>query len=190
MDLKANNVLDFTEGKAVLSPNNKVYFPIIGILSLVVAGLVATLFSLKEKGGMDVRFLPHLNAVLNTGTSIALVLGFVYVRRLNIKMHRTMMATAFGLSSLFLVSYVFYHYNIESTRFPKDNPFKYLYYFVLLTHVLLSAIVVPLVLTSIYFALSNQISRHRAWVKYTFPIWLYVSITGVIVYLMISPYYK
>lgn len=173
-----------------MSPNDKVYLPIIALLSLVVAGLVGTLFSLKEKGGLDVRFLPHINAVLNTGTSVALVLGFFYVKRQNIKMHRTGMLTAFVLSSLFLVSYVLYHYNVESTRFPTDHPYKYVYYFVLLTHVLLSAVVVPLVLTSVYFALSNQIIRHKKWVKYTFPIWLYVSITGVIVYLMISPHYK
>jgi putative membrane protein len=174
----------------ILEKRDKVYIPVIAGLSLAVALAVAILFYLPYKGSLDVGFLPTLNAILNSGTALALVLGFTMVKKKNIKGHRVAMFTAFLLSSVFLVSYVLYHANSEHTTFPTDNPYKYLYYFILLTHILLSAIIVPLVLTSIYFAVSQQIDRHKKIVKFTFPIWLYVSITGVIVFLMISPYYK
>ncbi len=174
----------------VLSKKDKLFIPIIAGLSLIVALLVATLFYMPEKGSLDVKLLPHVNAVLNTLTSFALLLGFYFVRRRQVKMHRMAMLTAFAMCTVFLISYVFYHGNAESTVFPKDEPIRYVYYFVLLTHILLSAIVVPLVLVSIYYALSEQIARHKKIVKFTFPIWLYVSVSGVVVYLMISPYYK
>ncbi|HTF82587.1 MAG TPA: DUF420 domain-containing protein, partial [Cytophagales bacterium] len=119
----------------VLSQKDKVFIPIIAGLSVAVAVAVAVLFYLPSKGSLDVGFLPHLNAVLNTATSIALVLGFYFVRKQDIKMHRLVMLSAFLLSTVFLVCYVIYHGNSESTRFPKDHPWKYLYYFILLTHI-------------------------------------------------------
>jgi putative membrane protein len=145
-----------------------------------------------------------LNAVLNSLTACCLLVGFFFIKNKNIKMHRAVMTTAFVLSSLFLVSYVIYHFSpIASVKFGDVNHDKivdeaeklavgtvrYIYLFILLTHILLAAIVVPLVLFAFYFALSNQIDRHKKMVKWTYPIWLYVAVTGVIVYLMISPYY-
>ncbi len=174
----------------VLNQKDKLFIPVIAGLSLAVAVAVAVLFYIPQKGGLDVGFLPPLNAVLNTGTAMALIIGFYFVKTKNIKMHRMAMLTAFLLSSVFLISYVVYHFNAEKTTFPADNPTRPIYLTILLTHILLAGIVVPLVLTSIYFGLSNQVERHKKIVKFTFPIWLYVSITGVIVYLMISPYYK
>jgi putative membrane protein len=99
------------------------------------------------------------------------------------------MITAFALSSLFLICYVIYHYQAPSTKFMGEGLIRGVYFFILITHIILAAIVVPFVLLSIYFAITKQFTKHKKIVKWTFPIWLYVAITGVIVYLMISPYY-
>lgn len=173
-----------------MEKKDNLFLPIIGGLSLVVLIAVAVLFYVPLKGTWDVSFLPKLNAILNSGTALALLVGFYFVKNQNIKMHRLTMFLAFVLSSVFLVSYVIYHANAQHTKFPTENSLKYVYYFVLLTHILLSAVVVPLVLSSIYYGVTNQIEKHKKVVKYTFPIWLYVSVTGVIVYAMISPYYQ
>ena len=100
------------------------------------------------------------------------------------------MISAFVLGTLFLVSYVIYHSSVPSTSYGGEGMVKGIYYFFLLTHILLAAVVVPLVLTALYFAIKQQFDRHKRIVKWAYPIWLYVSITGVVVYLMISPYYS
>jgi len=99
------------------------------------------------------------------------------------------MISAFILGCIFLIFYVIYHANAPSTKFGGEGLIRYVYFFFLITHILLAFIVVPLVLSAIYFAVSDKIEKHRKIVKFTFPVWLYVSITGIIVYLMISPYY-
>ena len=170
--------------------SNKNAMTLITGLSVGVLLAVVVLFYVPLKGSMNVSFLPKLNAILNTTTAVMLILGFVAVKKNNVKAHRFFMFAAFVLSAVFLVSYVLYHANAQHTAFPTDNSLKWVYYFVLFTHILLSAAVVPLVLRSIYFGISNQIEKHKKIVKFTFPIWLYVSVTGVIVYLMISPYYN
>ena len=106
-----------------------------------------------------------------------------------IKYHRISMMSAFVLGSLFLVSYVIYHSMADSTTFGGEGWIRPVYYFLLLSHILLAIVVVPFVLFAFYFALTDKIEKHKKIVKYTFPIWLYVSVTGVLVYLMISPYY-
>lgn len=186
--------------------NNAIYQWLIAALSIAVPILVSILFYVPQTGKMgdlDVSYLPHLNAALNTCTALSLIAGFICIKKRLITYHRTAMMTAFVLSSLFLVFYVIYHYQGTHTLFGDFNhdgkvdvgeslrvtPLKYAYYFLLLTHIVLAAIVVPFVLFAIYFAVSNQIVKHKKIVKYTFPIWLYVAVTGVIVYLMISPYY-
>lgn len=182
-----------------MSPSTKItakqdnrYLIVIGILSVAVPVLVAILLYIPQTGklgDLDVSFLPHLNAALNSATAIALVTGYVFIRRKNIRYHSTAMITAFALSSIFLISYVIYHYQAPSTKFMGEGIIRGVYFSILLTHIVLAAIVVPFVLLSIYFAASRQFDRHRRIVKWTFPIWLYVAISGVIVYLMISPYY-
>lgn len=172
--------------------HNQTPYTIIGILSVAIPLVVAfLLFGGKTTRieGLDVAFLPHLNAVLNTGTFLCLLAGGFAIRNKNIALHRAFMLSAFVLSSIFLISYVIYHNNAESTTFPKDNPWRILYLILLLTHILFSMVVVPLVLLSIYFAWTKQIERHKKIVKWAYPVWLYVASTGVIVYLMISPYY-
>lgn len=134
--------------------------------------------------------LPRINAVINGTTAVLLIMAFLAIRKKNITLHKRLMTTALVLSVLFLVFYVSYHSTTDSTKFPKDNPLRGLYAVILLTHILLSAVVVPLVLISYTRALAERYDRHRKIARITLPIWLYVAITGVVVYLMISPYYN
>ena len=134
--------------------------------------------------------LPKLNAILNGTCTLLLLFSFYQINKRNISLHKALNLTAFGVSSLFLVSYITYHWMAPATSFPKENSLYYLYIFILLTHIVLAAGVLPLILLSFYRGLQNDVARHRKLVRYSFPIWLYVTITGVIVYLMISPYYN
>jgi putative membrane protein len=171
---------------------NNLYLIIIGLLSVAIPVLVSILLFIPQTGklgDLDVSFLPHLNAVLNSATALSLVAGYIFIKQGNRRYHTTAMITAFALSFLFLVSYVIYHYQAPPTRFGGEGLIRGIYFLILLTHIVLAAIVVPFVLLSIYFAASKQLFRHKKIVKWTFPIWLYVAVTGVVVYLMISPYY-
>ncbi|AYA38729.1 DUF420 domain-containing protein [Hymenobacter oligotrophus] len=161
-------------------------------LGVIIPIAVAVLYyfpQLFRIEGADVSFLPAVNAGLNSLTAVCLVLGYYFIRNKDVAKHRTMMGTAFLLGSIFLVSYVVYHSQAETTRFGGEGLIRYVYYFVLLTHILLAAVTVGLVLFTLYFAISNQFAKHRKIARWTYPIWLYVSVTGVIVYFMIAPYY-
>lgn len=161
-------------------------------LGLIIPVAVAVLYffpQLFRIEGADVSFLPAVNAGLNSLTAVFLVLGYFFIRRKQVTWHRAMMGTAFVLGALFLVSYVVYHSQVPSTKFGGEGLIKGIYYFILLTHIVLAAVTVGLVLFTLYFALTNQFARHRRIARWTFPIWLYVSVTGVIVYFMIAPYY-
>ncbi len=180
-------------GNQALEKENKIYLTLIGVISVVVPLLVAfLLFGGKATriDGLNVAFLPHLNAVLNTATFVCLILGFAMIKQKKIAYHRTFMMSAFVLSSIFLISYVIYHNNAESTSYGGVGLLRYVYFFILITHIILATVVVPLVLLAIYFAWTKQITRHKKIVKWTYPIWTYVAFTGVAVYLMISPYYS
>ena len=172
--------------------NDTRYFLLIALLSVAVPLLVTFLLFVPQTGKLgdvDVTFLPKLHAMLNSLTAVALVLGFTFIRKGNIRYHRFAMVTAIVLSAFFLISYVTYHYQAPPTRFGGEGTIRGIYYFVLLTHIVLAAVIVPLVLLSVYFAISDQFDRHRRIARWTLPIWLYVAITGVVVYFMISPYY-
>lgn len=179
---------------------------IVGILSVVIPVVVALLLYVPQTGklgNLNVSFLPTLNAVFNSFAALFLITGYFFIKKQNIKGHRLMMIGAFIVSSLFLVSYVIYHFQAPSTKFGDVNAdgivdavelaavglSRSIYVVILLSHIVLAAIVVPFVLLSIYFGLTNQVVKHKKLSKWTFPIWLYVAITGVVVYLMISPYY-
>jgi putative membrane protein len=172
--------------------NDKKYLVLIAILSVLIPIVVAMLFFMPKEGSsqVDVSFLPTLHAILNSMTAIALVIGYYNIRKGNINVHRGAMATAFGLSAIFLVSYVTYHFLGERTIYGGDGLLKLFYYFILLTHIVLAVVIVPLVLLSMYFAISEQFNRHKRISRWTFPIWLYVAVTGVLVYILISPYYS
>ena len=171
--------------------NEKRNFNVIRILSIAIPVAVAILLGIRTKVDLGVwtKTLPHINAVMNLLTAILLMAGRVFIAQKNRRLHGLSMRAAFLLGSLFLVSYVLYHLSNESTTFGGEGTIRYLYFFVLISHILLSIIVVPFVLLAMYFALSNQIIRHKHIVKWTFPIWLYVSVSGVIAYFMISPFY-
>lgn len=170
--------------------NDKVFLPLIAILSVAVPGLVATLLFVSAPAGTAskevLNFLPALNAGINFTVFVLLILGARFIKQGKVKQHRISMVSAFVLSSLFLISYVTYHTLREAGHVTNnyEGAIKYIYYFILLTHILLSVPIVPLAMLSIYRALKNQIDKHRRLVKFTLPIWLYVSLTGVIVYLM------
>jgi putative membrane protein len=136
-----------------------------------------------------VYFLPKLNAIINSVCTILLLTTYYFIRRKKISIHKRINITTFFLSSLFLISYVMYHYFADETKFPADNPLRPVYFTILISHIILAALVLPLVLISFYRGLNMQVPQHRKIARWTFPIWLYVTITGVIVYLMISPYY-
>ncbi len=184
---------------------NKVIFRIIIVISIVVPLLVAFLlfFPGKMDFGVWVYQLPKLNALLNSLTSLALIGALLAIRNDNIKLHRMLMTFGFTLGGVFLLSYVIYHSSavttvfgdldgdgiLSSSEMRAISISRMVYIAILLSHLALSIIVVPLVLFALFFALTSDFVKHRKIVKYTFPIWLYVSVTGVIVYLMVSPYY-
>jgi putative membrane protein len=148
--------------------------------------------------------LPRLNAMLNGTCSVLLLISLYYIKKLNIAMHKRINILAFILSSLFLVSYIIFHWLAPETRYGDLNhdgilspdediaagSMRYVYYVVLIPHILLAAAVLPLILLSFYRGLQMQVEKHRKLVRWAFPIWLYVTVSGVIVYFMISPYYN
>jgi putative membrane protein len=171
--------------------NNKNSHKIINILSYAIPVVVALLLGIRTKIDLGIwtKALPHLNAIINFSTSILLIIGLIAIKNKKIELHRASMLSAFGLGSLFLISYVLYHLTNASTKFGGEGIISFVYYFLLISHIVLAAVVVRFVLMALFYALTQQIELHKKTVKYAFPIWLYVSTTGVLVYLMISPYY-
>lgn len=165
---------------------------LVNILSIAIPVAVAILIGIRTKIdlGAWTKVLPHVIGLLNTTTSITLITGFIFIKNKNIVMHRRMMSLSFIQGALFLVLYILYHVSNASTSYGGDGILKSIYYVLLISHISLSIGVVWFVLRAVYYALSGQIVEHKKIVKWTFPLWLYVSVTGVIVYLMISPYYN
>ncbi len=151
-----------------------------------------------------IYFFPKLNAMINATCTVLLLLSLYFIKKGNIRVHKRINIITFLLSSLFLVSYIVFHYFAPETKFGDLNNngilepeeitaagnVRYVYYVILISHIILAAGVLPLVLLSFYRGIQMQVERHKKLVRYSFPIWLYVTITGVIVYLMISPYYN
>jgi len=163
------------------------------IVSIVIPVVVAILFGVKLKDlGYNVQplsFLPPIYAAINGITAVVLVAGVLAIKNGKRKLHEQLMTTAIALSLSFLVMYVAYHMTSDSAKFGGEGVVRYVYFFILISHIILSIAVIPLVLISYVRALANKFDRHKKIAKITFPIWLYVAVTGVIVYLMISPYY-
>jgi uncharacterized membrane protein YozB (DUF420 family) len=136
-----------------------------------------------------ISFLPHLNALLNSTSAILLVSGFRFIRLGRIQAHRNCQLAALFTSTLFLISYLTYHYYHGSTRFTGQGMVRPVYFFILLTHTILAVVIVPLILITLYRAARGDFDRHRRIARWTLPLWLYVSITGVIVYLMLYQIY-
>lgn len=165
---------------------------LINALSIIIPVAVAVLLGVRQKIDLGnwTTYLPHVNAVINSLTAVLLLVGLYFIRQKNVAAHRATMLSAFTLGSVFLVSYVLYHLSNESTSFGGEGWIRPVYYFLLVSHIVLSIVVVWFVLRAVYYAISGQIARHKAVVKWAYPIWLYVSVTGVIVYFLIAPYYN
>ncbi len=174
-----------------MKSKDSTYLPIITALSIAIPFVVALLMLLPDKLnlGENVKNLPLFHAMLNGATAIALLFGFYFIKNKKITYHRTSMLTAFCFSSVFLVSYVTYHISVPASKFGGEGNIRYFYFFILITHIVLAATIVPLALLSIYRGLTGEIQKHRKIATITFPIWLYVAITGVLVYLFMQPYY-
>lgn len=173
--------------------NDKLIFRLVTFISVFVFAVVVILnrklipVTIPTPG--FVYFLPKLNAIINGTCSVLLLISLYQIKQKNIETHKRLNILTFLLSSLFLVSYILFHYFVKETTFGGEGLIKTVYYFILITHIILAAAVLPLVLLSFNNGLKMQVEKHRKLVRYTYPIWLYVTITGVIVYLMISPYY-
>ncbi|WP_158584344.1 DUF420 domain-containing protein [Reichenbachiella sp. MSK19-1] len=187
--------------------NKKMAMTVVAALSIIVPALVAVLIYSPYKISTDydwLRSIPAFNATINSMTAILLIAGAVMVKKGNIQGHKIAMSSALGLGVCFLLAYVLYHATVESVIFGDVNmdgvlddqealsvgTMRSVYLTILLSHILLSAAVVPFVLLAFYFAIAQEFDRHKKIVKFTWPIWLYVSVTGVIVYLLASPYYS
>ena len=139
---------------------------------------------------MNDSILPHLNAALNGASFLLLLAGFYNIRRGNVTAHRRFMVSALAVSGLFLVSYVIYHSRYGSVRFTAQGTARTVYFIILVTHVILAAAIVPLVLMTVRRALRGDFARHRRVARWTYPLWLYVSVTGVVVYIMLYHLYR
>lgn len=136
-----------------------------------------------------IPYLPHLNAILNSTSALLLLAGFRFIRRGRIQAHRNCQVTAVLTSTLFLISYLTYHYYHGATRFAGQGLVRPLYFAILITHTVLAVVIVPLILVTLYRAARGDFIRHRRIARWTLPLWLYVSVTGVIVYLMLYHLY-
>ena len=161
-------------------------------LSVAVPVIVLVLMLLPERYnlfGTDPITFPVFHAILNFSTAILLVFGFYSIKARKITLHRNVMISAFGLSAVFLVSYVLSKISNEPVPYGGEGIMRYAYFFILISHIILSGIIVPLVLFTMYRGLSKQYEKHRKIARWTYPIWLYVAVTGVLVFLFMMPYY-
>ena len=169
--------------------SHKKYNTYIWILSIVIPVAVALLFLVKIPGVERLGFLPPIYATTNGITAVLLMLAVWQIKKGNRKTHELFMKSAIVLSALFLVMYVVYHMTSDSTSYGGEGAIKYVYLFILFTHIVLSITVIPFVLITYVRAITGDFAKHKKIARITFPLWLYVAVTGVIVYLMISPYY-
>lgn len=165
---------------------------LINFLSIIIPLVVAIMLGVRTKLdlGSWTQSLPKINAIINTFTALFLLVGLYFIKKKNIDAHRKFMSLAFILGGFFLIFYVLYHVSNIATSFGGEGAVRYFYYFNLITHIVASLVVLPFVLRAYYFGLNRMDTEHKKVTKIAFPIWLYVSITGVIAYLMISPYYN
>lgn len=177
--------------KAIIEKNDKLAYQLIGAVSFVV--FVAVAFLTKYKLDVNLGFNPHIfaqiNAVVNTLVTLLLIFALVFVKQKNYELHKNAMMAAIGLSVVFLISYIAHHLFAGETKFGGEGNIRYVYYFILITHIILAAFIMPFILLTAYRSLSGEFAKHKKIARYTWPLWLYVSATGVLVYLFISPYY-
>ena len=176
-----------------IAAKDRVFMPIITALSIAIPLVVSVLMLMPHNTALiapeSVSSLPLFHAILNGSTALFLSLGFYFIKNKKITQHRISMLTAFALSSVFLISYVTYHFTVPPAKFGGIGAIRGVYFFILITHILLAAAIVPLALISIYRSFTTQYEKHKKIARVTFPLWLYVAVSGVVVYLMMAPYY-
>ncbi|MGX1638957.1 MULTISPECIES: DUF420 domain-containing protein [Sphingobacterium] len=176
-----------------MTEEEKKYKGVIWTLSVIIPLAVAALFGINlQKMGYDVEplsFLPPIYATINGLTAVCLVIAVAAIKRGNVKMHENLIKLCMVFSSLFLLMYVAYHMTSTSTSYGGEGAIKYVYFFILVTHIILSIVIIPFVLFTFVRGIAGAYERHKKLARITYPMWLYVAVTGVIVYLMISPYY-
>ncbi|MGO4918376.1 DUF420 domain-containing protein [Maribacter spongiicola] len=169
--------------------DEKKFNRVIAIVSIIIPIVVAILFGVKLPNVEPLSFLPPIYATINGITAVLLLVAVWAIKNGNQKLHQNVMTTNIALSLLFLIMYIAYHMTSDTTSYGGEGAIRYVYYFILITHIVLSIALIPLVLRTYAMAYLKKFEDHRALAKYTFPVWLYVAVTGVVVYLMISPYY-
>lgn len=186
--------------------NEKTAKTLVWIVSIAIPLIVTLLILVPQTGRLgnfNVSYLPAVNATLNSLTALCLILAFIAVRGKNIAVHKFFMLSAFVFSTIFLFSYFIYHFQSQPTRFGDVDHdgvvdafekadagiWRLVYFLILVFHIVLAAVILPFILMTFYFSLSNQIHKHKKIVRFTFPVWLFVAISGVVVYFMIRPYY-
>ncbi len=157
-------------------------------LSIIIPVAVAAVFTIKIDG-YDTSFLPPIYATTNALTAVFLILGLIAIKKKKKALHQRLMTSAIAMSVLFLALYVVYHATSESTPYGGEGAMRTVYFILLISHILLSIGIIPLVLITYVRALAQRFDKHRKLARITFPIWLYVAVSGVLVYIMISPYY-
>jgi putative membrane protein len=165
------------------------YKPLIVIASIAIPIVVAILIQVRIDG-YDFSYLPHIYAVINGLTAILLISALVAIKNGKRRVHEIIMKINMALSAAFLVMYILYHITTDPTIFGGTGLIRYVYFFFLISHMILSVAITPLVLFTLLYAVNNDFTNHRELAKYSFPVWLYIAVTGVVVYLMISPYYQ
>ena len=177
-----------------MKEKDSLFVPLIIALSIIIPIAVALLMLFPEtlhieSRNIDFSSLPFFHAILNGSTALLLLTGFVLIKNKNTKGHKISMMTAFVFSSIFLISYVVSKLTNDPVPFKGGGTTRVFYFFILISHIILSIPVLPLALFSIYRGLTGEIQKHKKIVKWTFPIWMYVAITGVMVYIFMIPYY-
>lgn len=176
------------------NPKQRNYNPLIWLLSILIVGIIFATYLLPKSSdgtvaGIELTVLPMLNAIFNSFTFIFLLAALIMIKKKNIRLHRRFIIAAFTTTFLFFISYLTYHSMAESTSYGGEGLLMYIYYFILITHIVLAAVIVPLALITLGRGLNMKVEKHRKIARWTMPLWLYVSFTGVFVYFMISPYY-
>lgn len=171
-----------------MKENKNLYNTFVILVSVIVPLIVGLLFTVRIPGVEPLTFLPPIYSGINAIVSVLLIAGVYYIKNGSIKTHDTLMKISILLSALFLVLYMAYHITSDPT--PYGGDFKYIYYFILISHIALSIVIIPFVLITYVKAITNDIVMHKKIARITYPLWLYVTVTGVIVYFMISPYYE
>lgn len=177
---------DVTEESRRLEKRLNIAAYVVSVLVLLLVGLMRRV---KIDLGVDFSFLPPIHASLNAIAAVFLVLAFYFIRKKNVVMHRRFIYAALACSALFLLSYVLYHFTTPETRYGGTGVMRYLYFFLLITHVVLAGLILPFILLTFNRAFTGQYERHRKMARWVFPLWLYVALTGPVCYLMLKPYY-